>query len=457
MAAKRLVIAGTGSGTGKTTFTLGLMAALKMRNLKVQGFKCGPDYIDPSYHTAVTGRPSRNLDSWMFSRELVRDIFNRASEDADIAIIEGVMGFYDGRNPDSNEGSTAEIGFITKSPVVLIIDCAGAARSAAAVVKGFQQFDPEVNIAAVIANRVGSERHYRLVKTAIEQECGIPVAGYLMKNAEIAIPGRRMGLIPAAERWELGSFFKKIGRLIAETVDLDKLLELAEAEDLPKSGFSVFDENREKTVTIAVAKDQAFNFYYEENLELLSSLGARLQFFSPIKGEPLPAHAGGLYIGGNLPEEFVPLLAEKEAVKKSIREAIEKGLPTVAECGGFMFLTREIETTDGSIWPMAGVIPGRTVMKTKLTALGYREVTGRKGNPFLPEGEKAKGHEFHYSTFSSEGPVSCAYEIKSRWGKKEDGYLSGNLAAGYTHIHFASCPEMVLRWIEKCKEAKHHE
>lgn len=459
MGTKRLVIAGTGSGVGKTTFTIGLMVALRRRNLKVQGFKCGPDYIDPSYHTAVTGRISRNLDSWMLKDDLVKDIFKRASEDADISIIEGVMGFFDGKEPTSNGGSTAEISVLTKSPVVLVVNCASMARSAAAIVKGFQELSTEPNIVAVIANNVGSEGHFRLVKIAIEQECHIPVVGFLKKDAAIAIPERYLGLIPSIERGELDSFFEKLGNLISNSVDIDRLLKLAEAEAEPlhRSENSIFDKKREKTVTIAVARDSAFNFYYEENLELLSSYGASLRFFSPLNGEVLPEDADGLYIGGGFPEEFAPILAEKEEVKRSIRDAINKGLPTLAECGGFMFLTEAIETVEGKTYSMAEVIPGRAVMQKKLAALGYREVTGRKGNPLLPEGALAKGHEFHYSNWVVDAPITHAYGTKSRWGRKQEGYLSGNLVAGYTHFHFASSPEMAERWIEKCKEEKHHE
>lgn len=457
MGTKRLVIAGTGSGVGKTTFTIGLMAALRRRNLKVQGFKCGPDYIDPSYHSAVTGRNSRNLDSWMLGNDLVKDIFIRASEDADISIIEGVMGFFDGKEPTSNEGSTAEISVITKSPVVLVVNCASMARSAAAIVKGFQELSADPNIVAVIANHVGSEGHFQLVKTAIEQECHIPVVGYLKKDKEITIPERHLGLIPSIERGELDTFFGKLGDLIANSVDIDGLLKLAEAEPLHRTDNSVFSMKQEKTVTIAVARDSAFNFYYEENLELLSSYGANLRFFSPLNGELLPEDADGLYIGGGFPEEFAPILAKQEEAKKSIRDAINKGLPTLAECGGFMFLTEAIETVEGNIYSMAGVIPGKAVMQKKLVALGYREITGLSGNPLIPEGKTAKGHEFHYSKFVVDSPITHAYETKSRWGRKQEGYLSGNLVAGYTHFHFASSPEMVERWIEKCKEETHHE
>lgn len=225
---RRIVVAGTGSGVGKTTVTLGLMSALKQKGYVVQGFKCGPDYIDPTYHTAVTGRRSRNLDSWMGNEQIVRHVCSRGSEGAQLSIIEGVMGLFDGKRATTNEGSTAEISVITESPVLLVVDCSGMARSAAAVVRGFQRFDERVRIVGVIANRVGSEGHFRLVKEAIEQQCGIPVVGYLLKESDLTIPERHLGLVPSVERGELQPFFERLGERIAQTFDLDAIWKLAE-------------------------------------------------------------------------------------------------------------------------------------------------------------------------------------------------------------------------------------
>lgn len=454
MSDRRLVIGGTGSGVGKTTLTIGLMAAFKKRGLTVQGFKCGPDYIDPTYHSAVTGRVSRNIDSWMISHDLLKDIFVRGAEGADISIIEGVMGFYDGKDPTNNSGSTAEISLITESPVVLIVNCASMARSAAAIVKGFQALDPNVNIVAVIANRVGSEGHYKLVKTAIEQECNIPVVGYLLKNDLIEIPERHLGLIPSIERGELDPFFDKLGELIEATVDLDLLYELAKTKELKEYSTNLFDKKAEKGVRIAIAKDAAFNFYYQENLELLEAEGAELVYFSPLKGEVLPEDIHGLYLGGGFPEEFADQLSSLEEVRRSIKNGIEKGLPTLAECGGFMFLTESIETNSGDVFPMVGLIPGTVKMQKRLAALGYRQIKGAANNFLLGSNLEAKGHEFHYSTFEASKPIGYAYETKGMRGLKEEGYMKYNLISGYTHFHFASCPEMVGNWIRKCEEWK---
>lgn len=458
MSERRIIIAGTGSGVGKTTLTIGLMSALKKKGCTVQGFKCGPDYIDPSYHTAVTGRPSRNLDSWMLQEEIVKEILLRGSEGADLSIIEGVMGFFDGKNPKTNEGSTAHISMITKSPVLLVVNCASMARSAAAIVKGFQCFAEGPRIVGVIANRVGSEGHFKIVKTAIEQECGIPVIGYLKREMEVEIPERHLGLIPSIERGELDSFFDRLGELVLETIDVDKLMELSEAERLTVNQTnSLFEKRVEPMVRIAVAKDSAFNFYYRENLEMLEANGAEIVCFSPLAGEALPERIDGLYLGGGFPEEFAEKLANDTTLKQSLRKAIENGLPTLAECGGFMYLTDEIETNDGQRFEMAGIIPGKVKMQKKLAALGYREISGKNGNFLLPEGKQARGHEFHYSTFHpDEEDIPYAYETKGMRGVKPEGYVKGNLVAGYTHFHFASCPEMVEAWIMKCKERKIH-
>lgn len=450
---RRIVIAGTGSGVGKTTITIGLMAALKKKGYTVQGFKCGPDYIDPTYHTAVTGRPSRNLDSWMGGEDVVKAVCEKGSEGADIAIIEGVMGLFDGKQATTNEGTTAEISVITKSPVLLVVDCSGMARSAAAVVRGFQLLDERVKIAGVIANRVGSEGHFRLVRAAVEQACGIPVIGFLQKDEELSIPERHLGLVPSIERGELDDFFMQLGERITKTVDLEALWQLAEAPDLDAE-HSFLSVDRTYNVRIAVAKDAAFHFYYPENLELLEAYGAELVFFSPLAGEPLPDDVHGLYIGGGFPEEFAEQLSKQEHVKQSIKQAIDRGLPTLAECGGFMYLTEGIETTDGHLYDMVGIIPGSVRMHTKLAALGYREVKGEEGNFLLPNGIMAKGHEFHYSTFTHAEPANFAYETKGLRGTKKDGYMKKNLIAGYVHFYFPSCPPMVERWLARCEQVK---
>jgi cobyrinic acid a,c-diamide synthase len=458
MTVRKIVIAGTGSGVGKTTLTIGLMAALKRAGRRVQGFKCGPDYIDPTYHTAVTGRVSRNLDSYMLTHDTVKEVYARASRDADISVIEGVMGLYDGKNATNNVGSSAEISLLLEAPVLLVMNCQSMARSVAAIVKGFQCFDPRVRIAGVIANKVGSEGHYRIVRDAVEQECGVPVVGYLKREDEIEIPERHLGLIPSIERGQLQPFFDRLGDLISSTIDIDRIWELAESPivEAPETGlFRSRGGNPTRPIRIAVAKDAAFNFYYQENMELLEAHGADIVYFSPLAGERLPENVHGLYLGGGFPEEFAETLAAGEAVKQSIRQAVESGMPTLAECGGYMYLTQAIEDTNGRRYPMLGLVPGFVRMQKKLAALGYREVTGTEGNFLLGASDLAKGHEFHYSTYvpdSDENRI-YAYETSGRQGKKQDGYRSvdGNLIAGYVHFHFASQPAMVERWVARCQ------
>lgn len=452
MSQRRIMIAGTNSGAGKTTVTLGLMAAFHARGRIVQGFKCGPDYIDPAYHTALTGRPSRNLDSWMMDRETVREVYARGASGAELSIMEGVMGYFDGRDPLTDEGSSADLSALLDCPVLLVINCASMARSAAAIVKGFQAMDKAGKISGVIANRVGSESHYQIVKAAIEQECGLPVVGYLKKNIEVTIPERHLGLVPSVERGELDELFQELGELITATLDLDGIWKIAETTKIKEKDASIFAQDKAATVKIAIARDAAFNFYYEENLELLKAKGAELSFFSPLADEPVPQGVSGLYIGGGFPEEFAARLAENKKTKHSIRLAVQNGLPVLAECGGFMYLTESIEDTDGHIYPMVGVIPGKVKMQRKLAALGYRELTGLRPNFLLPVGEKARGHEFHYSTFSTEDPLPTAWKSVGRRGEKEEGCLFNNVAASYVHFHFASSPEIAGRFVTACEK-----
>lgn len=449
----RLVIAGTGSGAGKTTVTLGMMAALKERGFVVQGFKCGPDYIDPAYHTAVTGRPSRNLDSWMLDGEAVRELFARGAAGADISVVEGAMGLYDGKSPLSDEGSAAHISRLIDAPVLLVVNVQSMGRSAAAVVKGFQLLSPDVRMAGVVVNRVGSDSHYRLVKEAIEHECGIPVVGYLKREERIEIPERHLGLVPSIERGELDDFFARLGGLAASHFELDRLMEIASGESLTCRPVLFGQKAERRGVRIAVARDSAFHFYYPENLELLEADGAELMFFSPLGGETVPQEADGLYIGGGFPEEFAARLAGQEGVKASIRHAVEAGMPTLAECGGFMYLTEAIRDTQGTAYPMVGLIRGSVAMQPKLAALGYREIAGTAGNFLLGDGETARGHEFHYSTFLPGGETepSPAYAVTGRQGAKPDGVVRKNLVAAYTHVHFGSNPQMAARWVRACE------
>ncbi|WP_299088412.1 cobyrinate a,c-diamide synthase [uncultured Metabacillus sp.] len=457
MTAQRLVIAGVSSGVGKTTITIGLMAALKQRGLTVQGFKCGPDYIDTSFHTAVTGRPSRNLDSWMFSKDVLKEVYVNGSDGADISVIEGVMGFYDGKSALSNQGSTAEISMLLDCPTILIIDCSKMARSASAIVKGYQLLEPDVNIVGVIANKVGSMGHFQIIKEAVEQECDIPVCGYLLANTSIQMPERHLGLVPSIERGDLTSLFDQLAKLVEGTIDLDQLIDLSKQKPLQKNpAKSIFEKRGPKRVKLAIAKDRAFNFYYRENLELLEAYGSECIYFSPLNGESILEEADGLYIGGGFPEQFAAELANQVEVKESIKRKILEGLPTIAECGGYMYLAEAIETLDGLVHPMVGVIPGKMKMGEKLAGFGYREVSGYPDNYLLQNKLIARGHEFHYSSYHSIESLPFAYYTKGSFSEGDEGCLTNNVIAGYTHLHFASCPELVENLIQKCLEMKNN-
>ncbi|WP_046179761.1 cobyrinate a,c-diamide synthase [Domibacillus tundrae] len=446
---QRLVIAGTGSGAGKTTVTLALLGALIRRGLSVQPFKCGPDYIDPTYHTAICKRQSRNLDSWMGDKETVKSIFSRASKEADISIIEGVMGMFDGKDPLKNDGSTAHISCLLDTPVLLVIDASGTARSAAAVVKGFQAMAPG-QIVAVIANKTGSEGHFRLIEQAVMQECGIPVVGHLLKMPGVNVPERHLGLVPAVERGDLNSFFDALAEAAEKTIDLEQVIKLSTAQELPALQQTIFDKKEETPVTIAVAKDAAFHFYYEENLEMLQAQGADLHFFSPLAGDPVPSGADALYIGGGFPEEFAPVLAAQCETRKSVRNAIESGMPTLAECGGFMYLTNELVTVDSHVYPMCGVVEGRTRMKSTRAALGYRELMSMRRS-WLPEGTIVKGHEFHYSVFEHTEEMPPAFQSNSRFGNNSDGCTVFNTIAGYAHLYFPSNPDVPAAFVKAAR------
>ncbi|GGA51472.1 cobyrinic acid a,c-diamide synthase [Kroppenstedtia guangzhouensis] len=452
----RIVIAGTGSGVGKTTVTLGLLSALTRRGIRVQAFKAGPDYLDPGFHRLATGRPSRNLDTWMLGTDGMREVFLKGAQGADLCLIEGVMGLFDGNDSRSNEGSTAEIAAELGAPVVLILDAGTAARSVAAVVRGFQVFDPEVRIGGVILNRVGSEGHHRMLKSAIEGECGIPVLGAFHQDPSHQLPEGNLGLVPAVDPQGFPAWLEALADKVDENVDLKALLALARVTESsvkpPDSTRFIHSPPPPPRPVIAVARDEAFCFYYPENLELLQSEGARLRFFSPLAGEKLPDEAEGLYIGGGFPEEFAEVLTKQEEVKRSIRDRIEAGLPTYAEGGGFMYLCESLKDGEGRLHPMAGVIPARVEMGPGLSAFGYREVRAETDTLLLRKGKTARGHEFHYSRLTESPEWQPAWRTEGLYGAGWEGFSAGRLLATYIHLHFLSHPGMARRWVDTCRQ-----
>jgi cobyrinic acid a,c-diamide synthase len=435
----RLVIAGTHSGVGKTTVTLALMAALKARGRRVQPFKVGPDFIDPGHHTAVCGRPSRNLDGWMLGATISRELFLKGAAGAELSIIEGVMGLFDGSSPINETGSTAEVAKLLESPVVLVIDGSAMARSAAAMALGYAKFDPALLVAGVIFNRVSGEGHYRLLKAAVESETDLAVLGYLKSDAQLTIPDRHLGLVTALE---FGS--ASIHRHLAEAaryLDLDKVESLAQGacalryDPPPAAGLVA------KSVRIGVAYDPAFCFYYPENLELLEAEGADIVRFSPIHDHALP-DVDLLYLGGGYPELYAEGLSQNRHMRSAIQTYGTNGGAIYAECGGMMYLMESVRDFEGRSHEMVGLFAGEAVMSRSAMMFGYREVEIDRPCLLGQPGTRVRGHEFHYSSLSTLSPPEYGCTISDAQNKHRgrDGLIKGNAIAMYTHLHFSSNP-----------------
>jgi len=459
MRVPRLLIAGTHSGVGKTTVTAGLIRVLARSGLRVQPFKAGPDYIDPGYHSSAAGRLCRNLDSWLIPTRRIPELFWRACRGADLAVIEGVMGLYDGASATGDAGSTAELAKLLDCPVLLVLDAAAVSRSAAAMVRGFRDMDRKVRIAGCIVNRLSGPGHYRLVKEGIERLTGIPVVGWLPKDSEIQLPERHLGLVPAAERLDR-RVLNRIERWVAANFDLPAIRRIAERAPSvrpdPVEGRTVHASTKLSVngrVPIAVARDEAFNFYYSENLELLEDLGAEIVPFSPLKDRRLPRGAAALYLGGGFPELFAPGLARNGRMKQEISRAVTAGLPTYAECGGLMYLARSI-SAGGRDHPMVGLMPGRVRMTDRLQNFGYQEVEALNDSILARSGERARGHEFHHSVLNGAPSTRrAAYQIQARRGGKAraEGYVKGSLLASYVHLHFWSQPRWAERFVQSAR------
>jgi cobyrinic acid a,c-diamide synthase len=448
----RLVIAAPASGSGKSTIATGLMTALARTHV-VQGFKVGPDYIDPMYHTAATGRPSRNLDTWMVDSDQVRVTFGRTTRDADVAVIEGVMGLFDGHGAATESGSTAEVAKLLGAPVILVLDVGKMARSAGAMALGYRDYDPDLRVVGVICNRVGSERHAAWVTQAIEA-VGLPVLGCLPKSPDLHIPERHLGLHTAVERQaEVEAFLDRAGAFVDQYIDLKAVWRAARRTtpievELPEQ---VTEGSSSPVVRLAVARDEAFCFYYEDNLDLLRAAGAEIVFFSPLRDEALPRGTAGIYLGGGYPELYGAQLAANGAMRKTICTAHAAGMPIYAECGGLMVLTQSLTGLDGTRHPMFGLLPGHSRMRERLT-MGYRQVTALRDCLLLRQGQNTRGHEFHYSDWVDHGPLPHAYEIAPRRGEQSraEGVAQDNLLASYVHLHFGAHPNLATNLVETC-------
>ncbi|MDP9372143.1 MAG: cobyrinate a,c-diamide synthase [Chloroflexota bacterium] len=447
----RLLIAGVASGVGKTTLATGLLAAFRRRGLAVRPFKVGPDYLDPEWHALAAGTPGRNLDAWLVPRDRLRALFAAAAAGADLALVEGVMGLYDGAEYLGEAGSTAELAKLLAIPTVLVLDVRAQARSAAATALGFRRLDPAVPLVGVICNRVGSAGHYVGVKAAIEAATALPVLGGLPRLARGAIPERHLGLVRADEGAESAALVAALADAVEEGCDLDALLGLAgAAPPLPGGVAHLPPRSDGPRPVIAYARDAAFSFYYAENLDLLRHCGADLRPFSPLADATLPPDAAAIYLGGGYPELHAAPLAANRPLRDALRAAIAAGMPCYAECGGLMYLTEGLVDLDGRCHPMVGALPGRAVMRHQRSHLGYATVRALADTPLLRAGEAMRGHEFHYSTWEGQ-PPDCprAYLVEPRRGAagRPEGYARGNLLATYVHLHFWSEPLLARRFV----------
>ncbi|HYM16502.1 MAG TPA: cobyrinate a,c-diamide synthase [Dehalococcoidia bacterium] len=447
---KLIVIAGTHSGVGKTTVTAGVAAALRRRGLRVQTFKAGPDYIDPSYLAAASDTPCRNLDTWLLTADVIRELVARRSSACDIGIVEGVMGLFDGRGVD-DDGSTAQLAKMLGAPVLLVIDGSAMARSAAAVALGYQRLDPDLRIAAVVLNRIAGGAHYEMAAPPVRQATGLPVLGYLRDDPEIRLPERHLGLVPFTEGTVPGDHFARLAAVVEHSLDLDVLLRLAAPVrfDAPPVLFPPVPEPA--SARIAVALDRAFSFYYQDALDLLSAWGAEVVPFSPLADPVLPAGAGAVWIGGGFPELFADELSANEAMRASLLAAAGAGVPIYGECGGLMYLGRSLLDFEGRVHAMAGVVPLDSRMDGGLT-LGYREASLLRASPFLPPGQAVRGHEFHWSTLDEPPPeASAAYRLAAP--DRYEGYAAGAIFASYVHIHLCSDARLAPRFVRTAADS----
>jgi cobyrinic acid a,c-diamide synthase len=465
----RVVIAGTSSGAGKTTVACGLIGALRARGLSVQGFKVGPDYIDPSHHALASGHPGRNLDAFLSGPELMAPLVRHGSQGADVAVIEGVMGLFDGASGRGELASTAHVAKLLQAPVLLVVDASAMARSAAAIVHGYSTFDPDVNVAGVIFNRVGSDHHEQLLREAV-QPLDIPVLGALRRDERIVTPERHLGLVPAVEREaDARGALAALAAAISRYVNLEEIELLARtAPQLPGETWSpkpsdavgagdemsAQDENDGNGTRIAIAAGPAFSFHYEENLELLRGAGAELVPFDPLQDEALPAGVGGLLLAGGFPEVYGAELEANAPLRKQVAVFAASGRPVLAECGGLLYLARELDGHE-----MCGALALRAHMTGHLT-LGYREAVAATTTPWLNAGERVRGHEFHYTQVervararATASTTGAAWTLSARGRERTEGFAHGGVQASYLHVHWAAHQQLAWRFAHAAAQA----
>lgn len=442
----RLLIAGVSSGVGKTSVTLGLCAALRRRGLGVRVFKCGPDYLDPTYHRVASGQPVHNLDGWLMGEHALRGTFARNA--GEISLIEGVMGLFDGASPTALAGSSAEVALWLGAPVVLVCDASGMARSVAALAHGFASFEPALDVAGLICNRVGSRGHLALLEQASVRP---PVLGGLPKQAAPSFPERHLGLHTAREL-DLSGAIAAWAEQVERWCDVDALLALARSAPAldPGAAAASAEPAAPRRCRIGVADDAAFHFYYEANLHLLELAGAELVRFSPLS-DATCGDVDGIYIGGGYPELYARELSENSPMLDSLRRHAAAGRPLYAECGGLMYLCEAITTLGGERFPMLGLVEGSALMQSTLAALGYVQVETREPSLLGPTGTRFRGHQFRYSRFeSTRAPTRYRVNVQRTGASLEEGYGDANVLGSYVHAHWASSPHIPAFFVAQC-------
>ena len=473
------MIAAASSGSGKTVISCGLMSALKQKGMKVSACKCGPDYIDPMFHREVLGIESENLDLFFCEPQVMRALFHEHAEQADITVIEGVMGYYDGMALDSERGSSYDVARTLKAPVILVVPCRGMALSVLPVIQGILGFRKDSNISGILLNRVSGmlyPKMKRMIETGLAQAgYPIPVIGYVPENPVFGLESRHLGLVTPQEIGEIREQLEEAGKILSETVELDCLLKIAAqfsggmpevwysdkeafhpADTKAARGKQTADKERDADgapVRIAVARDEAFCFYYKDNLEFLEKAGCELVQFSPLRDRSLPDDIQGLILGGGYPELYTEQLEKNASMRSSVKHALADGLPCLAECGGFLYLHEEMEDDKGTARRMAGVIPGKAFRTKRLVRFGYIELEAMKAGLYLDKGKKIRGHEFHYWDSTDNG-TDCLAVKTDRKRKWECIHMEGSLFAGFPHIHFYSNQAFAGRFIEECRKRR---
>lgn len=454
------VVAGTASGVGKTTVALALMAAFRERGYIVQPFKCGPDFLDPGHHSALCGRPARNLDTWMLDGEANRAIFANAAGEADVAIVEGMMGLYDGVGGGNEEGSTAEIAKLLDLPVVLVLEAANSARSIAAVVKGFESFDHKLDFAGIVLNGVSSPDHFRMLEAAIREVTATPILGRIPRDPSITIPERHLGLHTIEEQPSFRRYASGLAEIARRYLDLSRLTELSSSRVTTPSAKSQAQvhppQSRKPSVRIGVARDKAFSFYYEDNFDLLRENGAECVFFSPLADSHLPPNLDALYLGGGYPELYADTLSGNQPMSADIRSFAGSGKPVYAECGGLIYLGRSITLLDGKVFLMSEVLPLEFEMTPHLVQFGYVDVEFVSDCLLGAKGTTLRGHSFHCSRLRSPGSLPTVYQARYSLSRlfQAEGFSYKNILASYIHLHFRGNPQVAVSLIDAARRSQ---